>query len=250
MRSGESNHDVQVIAARLAETERLNEELRARNRVVQEFVAITSHELRSPLASIGGFASTLLHYWDAISEEDKKKYLSVIDKQVQRINRLIDDLLTVSRIEAGALESSPITLNAVGAIRQALQEVGPEGAEVGVEGDEDLEVFADPDQLQQMLVNYLVNALKYGAAPVWVEARDASALVEIRVRDSGEGIPDDFIPQLFQKYARADTDASRKSKGTGLGLAVVRGLAEANGGEAWYEPEPKGACFAVRLPKP
>ncbi|MGH2812329.1 MAG: sensor histidine kinase [Actinomycetota bacterium] len=250
MPSGESNHDVQVVAARLAETERLNEELRARNRVVQEFVAITSHELRSPLASIGGFASTLLHYWDSISEEDKKKYLSVIDKQVQRINRLIDDLLTVSRIEAGALESSPITLNAVGAIRQALQEVGPEGAEVGVEGDEDLEVFADPDQLQQMLVNYLVNALKYGAAPVWVEARDASSSVEIRVRDSGEGIPDDFIPQLFQKYARADTAASRKSKGTGLGLAVVRGLAEANGGEAWYEPEPMGACFAVRLPKP
>jgi signal transduction histidine kinase len=96
-----------------------------------------------------------------------------------------------------------------------------------------------------MLTNYVANALKYGGPPIRIEAREADGVVEIFVRDRGTGVPEEFVPRLFERFAQAGT----KEGGTGLGLSIVRGLARAQGGEAWYEPDPSGgACFGVRLP--
>jgi signal transduction histidine kinase len=99
-------------------------------------------------------------------------------------------------------------------------------------------------------LNYVGNAFKYGAPPIAVELLDAGDMVEVRVRDGGEGIPPEFAPHLFEKFAQASTGSTRGASGTGLGLSIVQGLARANGGEAWFEPnEPSGSVFGVRVPK-
>jgi len=119
----------------------------------------------------------------------------------------------------------------------------------------DLVVWTDPVHLGRIIDNYVQNAFKYGEPPVRIEARrrdDASRLsdmVEIRVVDHGTGVPPEFETKLFSKFARADIPSTRNKKGTGLGLSIVRGLAEANGGQAQYQPNaPHGSCFIVLLP--
>jgi signal transduction histidine kinase len=110
-------------------------------------------------------------------------------------------------------------------------------------------VHADPDHVERILTNYVTNALKYGERPVEVEAREDDGWVEIRVRDHGSGVPEEFIPRMWEKFARPN-DSSDREKGTGLGLSIVAGLARANGGTAWYEPNhPRGSCFCIRLPR-
>jgi signal transduction histidine kinase len=115
--------------------------------------------------------------------------------------------------------------------------------------DEKLEVLADPNHFRQIVTNFLTNALKYGRTPIQVEAAVSDGTVEVRVRDQGEGVPEDFVPRLFEKFAQAP-GVAQAHRGTGLGLSIVRGLARAQGGDAWYEPnEPRGSCFGVRLPR-
>jgi len=107
-------------------------------------------------------------------------------------------------------------------------------------------VIGDRDRLTQMLVNYVNNAVKYGEPPVRVEGRTVDSFGEVRVRDAGEGVGPELVPRLFEKFSRATTTGTA---GTGLGLFIVRGLARAQGGDAWYEAgEPSGACFAFRVP--
>jgi signal transduction histidine kinase len=114
----------------------------------------------------------------------------------------------------------------------------------------DLAVHVDPEHLRRILRNYLDNAIHYGAPPFVVEASSVGSRVQIRVRDSGEGISDEFRPRAFDKFAQAQSPMGNDRRGTGLGLSIVRGLAHAGGGDAWYEPnEPRGACFAVELPR-
>jgi signal transduction histidine kinase len=113
----------------------------------------------------------------------------------------------------------------------------------------DLIVRVDPQDLGRILDNYLQNAFKYGEPPVRIEAARVGDLVEVRFLDHGPGVPPQFVPRLFGRFARADTPATKSQKGTGLGLSIVRGLAEANGGSARYEPGvPDGSCFVVELP--
>lgn len=216
---------------------------------LRTFVAIASHELRTPLAAIGGFASTMIHYWDAMSDEQKLRYLGIIETSVERMSRLISNLLAISRIEGGGLDLQQVPVSVVGIIHQTLSELQKE-QEVEVDCPEDLTALVDPDTFQQILINYLGNAFKYGAPPFEIAASNTDDGIEIVMRDRGEGVPEGFVVHLFEKFARADTQASRADRGTGLGLSVVRGLARANGGDAWFEPNhPRGARFYVRLKK-
>ncbi|MCA1845635.1 MAG: HAMP domain-containing histidine kinase [Actinobacteria bacterium] len=118
--------------------------------------------------------------------------------------------------------------------------------------DPGLTARIDPAHLQQALVNYATNAVTYGAGPYTVTAgvEGEPAGVVIRVIDEGDGVPDEFVPHLFGRFARSDAARTRKGvHGTGLGLSIVAGLLQANGGDAWYEPgEPRGARFCLRLP--
>ena len=115
----------------------------------------------------------------------------------------------------------------------------------------DFEVHADPDHVQRILANYLTNAIKYGEPPIDVRLGSVHGFIEVRVVDRGPGVPVDFEPRLFGKFSRAEGTATAGRTGTGLGLSIVRGLALANGGDAWYERNvPRGSCFAVKLPEP
>src|SRR5262249_20650906 len=107
---------------------------------------------------------------------------------------------------------------------------------------------ADPDHIQRIVGNYISNAIKYGQEPIVTEAASNPPFVDVRVRDCGHGVPDEFVDRLFSKFSRAEQVKAAKP-GTGLGLSIVRTLAQANGGDVWYEPNaPAGSCFGVRLP--
>jgi PAS domain S-box-containing protein len=227
-----------------SELRQANEELRAADEMKSHFVAVASHELRTPLTAVLGFATTLLNHWDRIPDEEKREHIAMIEGQARRLSRLADDLLTMSKIEAGALEVREETLDLAAAIEGVLSAFSEDGVDHEVE--EGLAVLADPDHVEQILLNYVSNALKYGRPPVRVEGRRRHRWAEIVVSDAGDGVPEEFVPRLFEKFAQAGR--VRSGSGTGLGLSIVRGLARAQGGEAWYEQGDPGSRFCVRLP--
>ena len=223
------------------------EELKLLNHALRDFVAIASHDLRTPLTAITGFAAMLHERWELLDEDDKRQFVATIDRSAQSLASLVEDLLTISRLEAGALDTqrSVVVLSQV--VNEAMRNFRDRAGEISVRVTDELQVSVDPGHLERIITNYLTNALKYGAPPFSIDAESVDGWVEIRVRDHGDGVPADFVPRLFVRFARAAT-ASTKT-GTGLGLSIVRGLAQANGGDAWYEiNDPQGSCFVLRLP--
>lgn len=220
------------------------------NRSMRDFVAIASHDLRQPLNGIIGLASILIDGWDDDGDQRKIDYLTTIEQQGQHLNRIVEDLLTVSQIEAGAMETH---IEEVG-LRRFLDQIALEFVDaartnLSVNCPDDLRLRTDPDHLRRIIVNYLTNAFKYGGPPIDVHVVRTDEVVKLEVCDQGEGVPEEFRPRLFERFARADRTA-RTRDGTGLGLSIVRGLAEVNGGEAWYEPrQPHGSCFGLTLPR-
>ena len=224
-------------------------ELQTVNEAIRGFTAAAAHDLRSPLVSIIGFSALLTKSWDTFSEEKRRTFVATINSQSQNLSTLVDDLLTSSRIEGGGLSTSPELIVLAGAIDRCLELGNRDIGSVTVSCSPDLIVRVDPHHLGRILDNYVQNAFKYGEPPVRIQATRVGDMVEVRVLDHGPGVPPDFVPRLFGKFARADTPATKAQKGTGLGLSIVRGLAEANGGLAHFEHNvPKGSCFVVELP--
>jgi signal transduction histidine kinase len=230
--------------------EQTNGVLDSANRSMRDFVAMASHDLRQPLNGIIGLASILLAGWDDETDVQKIDYLTTIEQQGQHLNRIVEDLLTVSQIDAGAMETHIEEVSLRRLLDQiALEFVGAARSDLCVECPDDLRLRADPDHLRRIVVNYLTNAFKYGGPPIDVLVMTTDDAIKLEVCDQGEGVPPEFVPRLFERFARADRTA-RSREGTGLGLSIVQGLAEANGGEAWYLPrEPHGSCFGLTLPK-
>ena len=246
LRRAERDRERELHAERL---EHLNEELQQTSDLKSRFVAMASHELRTPLTAIEGFAGTLQHRWDDLDDDDKRTFVDVIDAQAQRLGRLVADLLTLSRIESGRLQAHPETVHLREVVERTLHDLGDFA--VSVDCDDALQVRADPDHVQQVLLNYLSNARAYGEQPISLAATTDGDWVDVVVADHGAGVDEAFVPQLFDRFARAPVaERHDGSSGTGLGLSIVEGLAEANGGRAWYRPnEPRGACLGVRLPR-
>jgi len=242
--------DLALSRAELSERERQTAvELQAANEAMREFLAIASHDLRTPVTVIKGFASTLERDGARFDDDQRQQFLSTIRRHADHLGAIIDDLLTTSRLDAGVLEPNPTAVPLAAFVERVVADLG-EPAQADVDIPADVVAWVDEEHLRRMLSNYLVNAQRYGAPPVTVGARRTDgAAVEVRVCDAGPGVPPEFEARVFEKFARADKRNSRDNQGTGLGLAIVRGLARAAGGEAWYERvEPHGACFAVRLP--
>lgn len=224
-----------------------NAQLQQVAKLKDDFLAMTNHELRTPMTAVLGYASMLAQQWDQIPEERRRDFVGIIRDQAERLQGLVEDVLTLSSLQAGAvalrLEQAEVSASA----QEAIRDLGPAGPPVDNRCPPGLAVRADPDRLVQILSNYLANAVKYGEGPIVVDAIDEDSTVVVRVSDHGAGVPAEFVPRLFDKFTRADRDDG--ASGSGLGLAIVRLLAEAHGGSAWYEPVPGGgARFCVRLP--
>lgn len=217
-------------------------ELAAANQAMRRFVATASHDLRTPLASVLGFASMLAENFGVISDAQKQESAQAILRAARQASRLVDDLLTLSQIQAHVVRTSVGRVTVADAVRDAV--AGIELA-IDVAVPDGIQVSVDADHLRRILENYLTNAARYGAPPIRVSATAVPDGVELRVHDSGSGVPDTFVEHLFTSFARADTS---RSDSIGLGLSIVKGLAVANGGDVFYEPVDGGCCFGVRLP--
>ena len=225
----------------VTERQRLLDELAEAADQRAQFLAMTAHELRTPVAVINGFSSTLRDHWDELEEAERREMAAALARSGERLSRLVDDLLTASRLEAGVLEVSPAPTDLAELVGEVVRDLG--AGEVTAEVPA-LRVLADRGRVQQMIGNYVTNALRYGAAPVTITATQQGDAAVLEVRDGGGGVEADLLPRLFGKFQRGTSQ-----EGTGLGLFIVRELARAHGGDAWYEPQPGGgSCFSLRLP--
>jgi len=230
--------------------------LRKLENVRRDFVANVSHELKTPVTSIKGFVETLL---DGALEDpqDAKRFLEIIMKHADRLNKIIDDLLSLSRIEQEA-ETSEITLSqaeVLPLLQSSIQfcetEAGAMNIRVEVSCSEKLRARMNPDMVEQAITNLLDNAIKYSEPGnvVKIEAAQERNEIRISVIDRGIGIPKEHLSRIFERFYRVDKERSRNSGGTGLGLAIVKHIAQAHRGRTTVESEPgTGSTFSIYLP--
>jgi two-component system phosphate regulon sensor histidine kinase PhoR len=229
-------------------------ELRRADRVRRDFVANVSHELRTPLTAIRGYVEALV---DAPpSPEDARRFLQVISRHAQRMERLVRDLLRLARLDAGQeVVDRTITRTApliAGVERDLEGQLGARGQRLDVSiADDAAALSADPSKLHDVLRNLIENASNYSpdGAVIDVGARRLDGAVELSVADRGPGIPEADLPRIFERFYRVDRSRTRDPGGTGLGLSIVRHLVELHGGRVTAANRPGGgAVFTVSLP--
>jgi PAS domain S-box-containing protein len=222
------------------------------DRARSDLISTVSHEIRSPLTSVKGFTSTLLAKWDRFTDEQKKVMLQTINYDADRVTRLLGDLLDVSRLEAGRLELKRQEVDVVALATDAVMRLRLDADQHTIEvafPDGFPKVTADPNRIEQVLMNLIENALKYAKeGNIVVSGDDGADALTVRVTDEGEGIPADHLPHIFTKFYRRGSGERRS--GTGLGLYICQGIVEAHGGELTVEKsDATGTVFAFTLPK-
>ncbi len=217
-------------------------ELRRLETVRRDFVANVSHELKTPLTSISGYTETLLT--DTPDAVTGREFLKIILSNAHRMQRLVDDLLDLSRIESGRRQARMETVDVAGASRDVWATLAERAAARGTRFELDVEpaaasVEADPDAVRQVLTNLVDNSLRYVGASgvVKIAARRVADGIEVSVSDNGAGITSEHLPRIFERFYRADPSRSREEGGTGLGLSIVKHLMEAHGGRVSAESE-------------
>ena len=225
------------------------------NQLKDDFVASVSHELRTPLTSIRGYAKTLLRPDAHFSPDETRAFLETIDRQSQRLHRLIEDLLVVSRIESASGESAVLQESSLGElIDEVVDELRAklEGRPVTIDLDDQLpKIETDTGKVHQILCNLVDNAVKYSpaGAPIEIEGRPQGAGVTVTVRDSGPGIDEEAHEKIFDRFYQVDQSITRKVGGAGLGLYICRKLALTLGGRLWLESSgTSGSEFSLWIP--
>ncbi|WP_019874447.1 PAS domain S-box protein [Sporichthya polymorpha] len=214
-----------------------------------DFLAVTAHELRTPVSVLGGSAKLLSEHFDELAETDRAELFESMGSSALRLRRLLDDLLTASRLQSGTVEFRVSTTELAPLLAAAVSRAqgSNPGARITMAVPPDLVVDVDTDRIAQAVDNLIDNAVRHGKPPVQVTAVATADGVEICVSDAGAGVPTAQRTQLFQRFA-----TGQRRTGTGLGLFIVRELARAHGGEARYEPptadRPSGA-FVLALPR-
>jgi len=237
-------------------------ELQELDKVKDEFVSIASHEIRTPLALIKGYSSTLLRSELRLPPEKQQRFISGIDDASNRLVSLIDNLLSVSRIESGRFKINPQPVNIKEAIQHAAStfqgQLGNHNLEMALP-DHEPRARCNRDQFEQVIINLIGNAIKYSpnggqitvsSARLEGQAEDKKdAKIEVRVSDQGGGIGPEHIARIFDKFYRAETGLTRKTQGTGLGLYICKSIINSYNGEIWVESEPgTGSTFIFTLP--
>ena len=238
---------LQLVGERVAlaiERARLHEQTVRLDQLKLNFVAIASHELRTPATSVYGVLATLVGRGDELTPELRDELLHVGHEQADRLRRLLEELLDLSRLDAGAIavEPKPLVLHSL--LREIAKAVLPDDAGVSFDVAPDLAAFADPLVIDRVVSNLLANAVRYGAKPIVVAATQRDRHLRISVEDAGAGISEELLPRLFERFARA-ADAP----GSGLGLAIARSYARAHGGDLVYDPRGLGARFELVVPQ-
>ncbi|MCK6539188.1 MAG: ATP-binding protein [Anaerolineales bacterium] len=222
------------------------------DRMRSSLVSTVSHELRTPLAAIKGYVSTMLAddvEWDRASQ---REFLTIISDESDRLTNLVNNLLDLSRIEAGSLkiarEKCDIEEIILRAAKQARLAPGNK-FEYSIEAKLP-RLYADPPRLETILRNLIENSVKYGGEKAEIKAlvgKNGKDFV-FRVIDNGPGIPEKESQRVFERFYRVDESLARLTSGAGLGLAICQGLVRAHGGRIWVEPQEKGACIAFTIP--
>ena len=216
--------------------------IRKLEQVRRDFVANVSHELRTPLTIVGGYAETLVDDHD-MPVGNRQAFLQTILSNTRRMQRIVDDLLDLSRIESGGWRPNPVALRVPDVVADVMVAVSAStaGKDLVVRADiapDAEQVFADPTALRQVLGNLVENAVRHtSAGTVRVVARREGDVVTLAVSDTGTGIPAEHLSRIFERFYRVDPARSREQGGTGLGLAIVRHLVEAHGGNVTAESE-------------
>ena len=233
---------IEELESRLAELEELDA-------LKTQFVSLASHELRTPISIVHGIAATLFLRGDQLGPDRLAELRKTLYEHSSRLADLTDQLLDLSRLDAQAMALSPERFHLRERIDALLARIAPErvdDVDVGVEPA--LQVVTDPHAFERVVGNLLTNALRYGEPPIEVRT-SWSEVVDVIVEDHGPGVPEDFVPMLFERFSQAEGTGERR-QGAGLGLAIAKSFANAVGGDLHYEPaQPSGARFHFSLPR-
>lgn len=239
----------------MTELETRQKESERLNHLKSEFMASVSHELRTPLHTIIGFAELLGEENEGALNERQGRFLQHIQKDSRHLLELINDVLDLSRIEAGTLRLQTADLSAGEAVAEAVDAILPfavgKGVTLGIEHGQTIHVMADPLRLRQIFYNLLSNAVKFteSGGKVLVRYERNGDFVYFSITDTGMGIPEEEHERVFQKFYQVGFTTAGVRQGTGLGLAICRQLVEMQGGKIWVESEPgKGSRFSFTLP--
>ncbi|GAB7049815.1 sensor histidine kinase [Catenuloplanes indicus] len=234
-----------AVAAHAAETETANAELVEANQRLEravefksDLMSMVSHELAQPLSSIASLAELLTVDWNDLEDDIRLELSTKIDKNTRRLIGMMNDLTLLFRLDAGKVTARRTPVPVRDVAESAISNLPPTAPPVRVEVEPDLAALADRGHLWQILLNILSNAVKYGRPPIALTGRREGDQLIIEISDHGPGVPDHLVPTLFDRFMR----------GAGLGLFIVRHLAEANGGTVRYQPvEPHGALFVLTV---
>jgi signal transduction histidine kinase len=236
---------LELVATRVAlavQRATLHEEVVLLDQLKLNFVAVASHELRTPAAAVYGALATLFGR-DDLTADVREQLLLTAFEQSNRLRRLLEQLLDLSQLDARTIVTSPRPL----ALRVALSEIVsasvPPEAEVRIDVSDELAAVIDPLVLDRVVSNLLTNAVRYGAPPVVIEAAQRDRHLHIAVTDHGTGVPEELAAQIFERFTRTEG-----TPGTGLGLAIAKAYARALGGDLVYQPADSGARFELIVP--
>jgi signal transduction histidine kinase len=242
----EDSELLQLVAERVAlaiERARLHEELLLLDELRSNFVAIASHELRTPAASVYGAVVTLAERGDSLPPETSRQLLQIAREQGERLTRLLEQLLDLSRLDTRRIriEAEPVVLHAL--LERIAAETVPRDTPLQLDVPTDLAAVADPVALDRIVSNLIINALRYGEPPIHVSAEQRNSHLRISVTDHGRGVPEHLRSRLFERFERGPN-----AKGTGLGLAIARAYARAHGGDLVYEHDDRTPRFELIVP--
>ncbi len=222
------------------------------NNIQDEFISTVSHELRTPLTSIRGFSQTLLNSWDKIKDEDKKKFIGIIEDQSNRLINLVENILSVSKMNTTNQVLKKVDINS------SIEKLVPmfsgqyKTRNFITRLHKNLpESRLDEDKFQQVMTNLIDNAAKYSedGQNVTITTGISENMISIKVQDEGVGIRKEDFTKVFQKFTRLENHLTSKTQGNGLGLYITKQIVEKMGGQITFQSEEKkGTIFEVRFP--
>lgn len=224
-------------------------------KIQDDFISTVSHELRTPLTSIRGFAQTMLSSWDALDDENKKKFIQIIEQQSNRLINLVENMLSVNKLQSfksDLIFKSADSIQLIEPVVQIIKQQYPTHNFVFKFNEKLPKIFVDVDKFQQIMTNLIENAAKYSNDGTDITIKtDYSCnpdYISIKVADEGMGIANEDFERIFDKFSRIDSPLTRKVQGSGLGLYITKTLVKKMGGDIFVKSDSSGSVFEVILP--